>query len=424
MAGHYRSIWNFNVRMGRHRVKLKVVVLIWLLLFFGAWVIYLSYAGPDVCKGELAKDYICDNYSKGIIAGSLCPELCQLQKITLDGCLSKDASYQVYEGTLKKPPKRKRNMDEELYIKQDLNPRDIRFSKPASGTSMEDFRIMLSAYLKTHLGEGKYDIIQSRILDIADVNNDGKVSLPEARSMWALLQEKEFLMMMVLGNSDYIPKLLGFCGNMYIMEGVYSYRLFGTEFPSIIDYLLPGMVSRYFKRKMAPPWSDKAHIVVGLLEFVEEILDGPMGNLYMCNVNELGIGYTGHSDVKVLKVEGILTEQAVQTSLQERACTVSADCALGENCRSFCDSSTGRCSGEIIQPNLQRVCHMLRDYLLDNSPYEIRAQLRVLLDKCEGLEKTSTNMQMDHSLVLNNLKSLLWKQVSHLKKFSKAAKGS
>ena len=313
-------------------------------------------------------------------------------------------------------------MNEALYIKQNLNPKDIHFSKPVSGSSMEDFRIMLSAYLKMHLGEGKYDNIQSRILDIADVNNDGKVSLPEARSMWALLQEKEFLMMMVLGNSDYIPRLKGFCGNMYIMEGIYSSRLFGAEFPSVIDYLLPGSISKYFKRKIAPSWPDRAHIVVGLLEFVEEILDGPVGNLYMCDVNERGIGYTINSDVKVLKVDGVLTEQTVQMTLRERACTTSSDCTLGENCHSFCDSATGKCSGEIIQPNLQLVCHMLHDYLLDNSPHEIKAQLVELLNKCEGLKKTSTNMHMDHSLVLNNLRSLLWNQISHLKKFSKVAK--
>ncbi|XP_038046483.1 divergent protein kinase domain 1A-like [Patiria miniata] len=421
--GWKRSLLNAHIRMGRYSVKVKTLIVLWMLCFFGAWVMYFSYNGsPDICRPESAKEFICENYNKGVIAGSMCEELCQQTKITLDSCVSQDAFHQTYIGTLKKPPKQRKNMDEPLYIKQSLNPAEVSFQKPASGSSMEDLRIMISAYLKRHLGDGgNIDSIQSRILNLADSNNDGKVSLPEARSVWALLQSKEFLIMMVLGDSDYIPRLLGFCGNMYIMEGIRAFRLFGTEFPPLLDFVLPNSAKMYFQRKIAPPWTDRAHIVVGLLEFVEEIMEGPAGNLYMCHVNERGIGYTAYSDVKILRLEGVLTEQAVKTSLQDRTCFGDWDCMLGENCRSPCDKS-GKCSGEMIQPNLQRVCHMLTVYLLDNAPSDVHQELEDLLGKCKRLEFGSKNMHMDHSLVLNNLKSLLWKQVSHLKKFSKTSR--
>ncbi|XP_022093932.1 protein FAM69A-like isoform X2 [Acanthaster planci] len=387
MMGWTRLLLNAHIRMGRYSVKVKTLLVLWMLCFIGLWVMYFRYGDPETCSGEQARTFV------------------------------------AFTGTLKKPPKQRKNIDEPLYIKQLLNPQREGFNKPASGSSMEDLRIMISANLKRHLGDAiNLDRVQSRILNLADSNNDGKVSLPEARSIWSLLQAKEFLMMMVLGESDYIPRLLGFCGNMYIMEGIHAFRLYGAEFPPFVDFVLPNSAQRFFQRKIAPPWTDRAHIVVGLLEFVEEIMEGPAGNLYMCHVNEMGIGYTAYSDVKILRLDGVLTEQAVQSSLRDRTCFGDGDCLLGENCRSPCDKLTGRCTGEMMQPNLQRVCHMLSAYLLDDSPYEILQELQDLLSKCEDLKFGSKNMNMDHSLVLNNLKSLLWKQVSHLKKFSKTSR--
>ena len=297
------------------------------------------------------------------------------------------------------------------------------YRKPAEGSSMDDFRIMITAYLNRKLGEGNYDQLQSKIVNIADINHDGKVSLPEARSMWALLQGAEFLMMMVLPNSEYIPKLLGFCGDLYITEGVISYRLYGVDFPSFFNFLFPERLKKSINHMAAPDWPQKAHIGVGLLEFVEEIFDGPTGNLLMCNVNERMIGYNANFDVKILNVVDIYTEKTVSSALQDqRLCRTASDCVFGASCRSFCDSDTGRCSGDIVRPNLQRVCERLYDFLLHSAPSAISTQLKKGLDKCVALEKTSASMLMDRSLILNELKDFLWKQISNSKKFMQEKK--
>ena len=58
------------------------------------------------------------------------------------------------------------------------------------------------------------------VMSVADANKDGQVSLPEARSAWALLQLNEFLLAVVLQDREHTPKLLGFCGDLYVMEKV------------------------------------------------------------------------------------------------------------------------------------------------------------------------------------------------------------
>ncbi len=296
------------------------------------------------------------------------------------------------------------------------------YKKPETGSSMDDFRIMIIAYLNRKLGEGNYDQLQTKIVNIADINHDGKVSLPEARSMWALLQGTEFLITMVLPNSEYIPKLLGFCGDLYITEGLKSYRLYGVDFPAFVDFLFPTKLKNSVNKAAAPDWPKKAHIGVGLLEFVEEIFDGPTGNLLMCDVSELNIGYNSNYDVKVLNLADIHAEKSVTAVLQDRQCRTAGDCVFGANCRSFCDSDTGHCSGEVVRPNLQRVCEMIYDFLLRSAPSAINSQLEKDLDKCVALEKTSANMLMDHSLLLNEMKDILWKQISNSKQFMQQKK--
>lgn len=72
-----------------------------------------------------------------------------------------------------------------------------------------------------------------------------------------------------------------------------------------------------------------------------------------------------------------------------------------------------RCTTEVIQPNLAKVCQLLKDYLLRGAPSDIHEELEKQLYLCIALKVTANQMEMEHSLILNNLKMLLWKKISH-----------
>ena len=72
-----------------------------------------------------------------------------------------------------------------------------------------------------------------------------------------------------------------------------------------------------------------------------------------------------------------------------------------------------RCTSEVIQPNLAKACQLLKDYLLRGAPPEIREELEKQLYSCIALKVTANQMEMEHSLILNNLKTLLWKKISY-----------
>uniref|UniRef100_A0A8B9TER0 Divergent protein kinase domain 1B n=1 Tax=Anas platyrhynchos TaxID=8839 RepID=A0A8B9TER0_ANAPL len=223
---------------------------------------------------------ICDQYKKGIISGSTCKELCEEHSLLFQRCLSSSPTQQVYSGLWKeKEVIIKCGIEEAL--KADSNPasvprRDVvLFDKPTRGTSMDEFKEMLLNFLKSNLGDQpSLAALVSQIITMADVNRDGKVSLAEAKSIWALLQLNEFLLLLSLHEKEHTAKLLGYCGDLYVTEKIPHSSLYGTDVPPFLQPLLPAALQRVLHQWVAPAWPRRAKISIGLLEFVEEIFHG------------------------------------------------------------------------------------------------------------------------------------------------------
>ena len=58
------------------------------------------------------------------------------------------------------------------------------YSDPAEGTHMEQFQKTVEIYMKMKLGDGDHASVVDNIMDIADVNTDGKVGWVEDQSDW------------------------------------------------------------------------------------------------------------------------------------------------------------------------------------------------------------------------------------------------
>ncbi|XP_078605478.1 divergent protein kinase domain 1A-like isoform X2 [Branchiostoma floridae x Branchiostoma japonicum] len=396
----------------RMPMKIKTLVVIWLVIFIGSWAVYFKYSSyTELCREDACRAIICDRYHKGIITGPLCPALCDDRTITLNQCLSSHPANQVYQGWL--------HGAKQIIMKCNLAPifhdgidREMPYERPEKGSSMDDFREMLQDFLERNLGKGEHNALQTRILNAADINNDGKVTLAEAKSIWALLQVNEFFMMMILQDSEHTPKLEGFCGDTYFVQRVDANRLYGIHIPWMFEIFLPTSYRQAMDQWFTPSWPKKAKIAVGLLEFVEEIFDSSHGTFHMCKTSHTNIGYTNKHDLKMIDLRNLYPAEVLKETLTEKTCSKNSDCELTEDCSSMCDETASRCTGELVQPNLSKICVVLHDYLLKEVPAGIKDELTALLDKCSRLTTNTEDMQIHHSLILNNLKSLLWKQIS------------
>lgn len=237
---------------------------------------------------------------------------------------------------------------------------------------------------------------------MADFNKDSRVSLAEAKSVWALLQRHEVLLLLSLQGKEHAARLLGHCGDLYLTEGA-------PRGPWPAAALLPAALQRW----LGPAWPWRAKIAIGLLEFVEELFHGAHGTFYMCETTLANVGYTATYDFKMADLQHVAPEAAVRRFLQGRRCAQSADCTYGRDCRAPCDRLLRQCKGDLLQPNLAKVCGLLRDFLLPGAPADLRAELGRQLRACSTLSGLASQVEARHALALRQLKTLLWARISH-----------
>lgn len=258
-------------------------------------------------------------------------------------------------------------------------------------------------------------VLVRRILAMADVNGDGKVSLAEAKSIWALLQLNEFLLMLSLHEKEHTSQLLGYCGDLYITEKIPHDSLYGTQIPTFLQTLLPSPIHTVIHQWFAPAWPRRAKIAIGMLEFVEEIFHGTYGSFFVCETSFKNIGYNEKYDFKVVDLRKVATEMTIKDFLKGRHCEQNSDCTYGSDCTAACDKLMKQCKNDVIQPNLAKACKLMQDYLLYGSPSDLKEELQKQLRTCMTLSGLASQMEVHHSLILNNLKTLLWKKISNTK---------
>ncbi|KAL7853379.1 hypothetical protein AOLI_G00202230 [Acnodon oligacanthus] len=403
-------------------VKVKYLVVAWLGVLVASWVIYVQYSSySELCRGHVCTMLICEHYRRGIISGSVCKSLCEEKTLTLQRCLSTSPAHQVYSAVWREKAVIVKCGIEDA-LRGDGGPNSLPkrdaslYDKPTRGTSMDEFREMLHSFLKDSLGEQpSLGSLVSRVVSLADVNSDGKVSLAEAKSVWALLQIDEFVPMLALQDKEHAPRLLGFCGHLYATERVANGALFRLDVPPWLQPLVPEALSSALNRWLAPAWPRRARITIGLLEFVEEVFHGAYGSFYMCDASPSRVGYNANYDCKIADLGSVASEAAVRAFLRGRTCQTNADCTFGRDCTATCDRLAKQCNTEVVQPNLAKVCALLRDFLLFGAPADLLDDLDRQLRTCVTLSGLASQMEVHHSLVLNNLKTLLWKKISDTK---------
>ncbi|XP_075935323.1 divergent protein kinase domain 1A isoform X3 [Anarhichas minor] len=344
-------------------MHMKYLFFSWLAVFVGSWIVYVEYSSyTELCRGHDCKNSICDKYRKGVIDGSACSSLCEKDTLYLGKCFT---------------------------------------AKPKSQAKVGD--------------QANIADLATQVLSITDANKDGHISLPEARSTWALLQLNEFLLALVLQDREHTPKLLGFCGDLYVMEKVPHSPLYGISLPWIIEVWIPAGVRRSMDQWFTPSWPHKAKIAIGLLELVEDVFHGTFGSFLMCDVSATSFGYNDRHDLKVMDARYIVPEAIFQEDIRQQRCDADEDCLYGADCLTSCDLTKHRCTPEVTRPNLAKACEALKDYILRGAPSDVREELEKQLYACIALKGSAEQMEIEHSLILNNLKSLLWKKISHTK---------
>jgi len=168
------------------------------------------------------------------------------------------------------------------------------------------------------------------------------LSIAERRSLWALLQQNEFINMRLLPLSRVTPQVIATCGHAYRSE-----------------YLIPFKMKSYYM-------SLKAKILIhlmGTLKLFDEFLNEP---LQWCDVKfeNLGLSADYPKRFVVMDNDMLFTESKLNSMLMSQRCENDTQCSFFD-CESICLVERGHCSKR-VNDNIDVFCKKLISQLFNN----------------------------------------------------------
>lgn len=226
----------------------------------------------------------------------------------------------------------------------------------------------------------------------------------EARSLWSLIQHREFLLMLLFKDNDAFPRINGTCGSVYAIEHVPNDRLYNVKSNSWLSLF----------HSDAYHWQkQRAKMSIGMIELIMDIFEKNDVNFYMCNIFPKSFGYTVTYDLKLMDVLSVVPRFHLKLEMANRSCSDDRDCEFSSACQTQCYLEVGKCSSDLTLPNLKIVCDLLMDYLLYGAPEHISRDLERLLQRCQRLDNRRLGAQMEHALLLNDLRLFIWAQIKY-----------
>ncbi|XP_046370371.2 divergent protein kinase domain 1A-like [Haliotis rufescens] len=365
------------------------VVLMLGLLYASVWRIFFY----DPCDSSLIRKQLCAQYHAGEVAGTLCYPMC-VQKVQF---------FSYCDAT----EEEKSFVWHQTKFKVQMIDESVAWWRLKEGTLISEFRGQVSSFLQLKLGHSTYEDLTDKLLLYADFNEDGKLSLAEAQSLWRLIHIQEFLLLYIFQKSSTFPNINGTCGHFYGFQHTPIPRLYDKQPNSWLSKLFTNSYKWEF-----PRWAKRARVTLGIVEFSMDIYEEQGTKFLMCDISPVNFGITFDYEAMLTGTKDIASAYSIGTLLQNRTCYSDSDCVYSRHCRSMCDRK-GRCSGEITHPTLWFVCDIIRDYLLFDAPKHLYYELKRLLSKCSFLSMKGDNPDLKHAVVYHDLKSFLWKEIQY-----------
>ncbi|KAL4219398.1 Family with sequence similarity 69 member C [Mactra antiquata] len=368
-------------------------------LLFG-WII-----SRDSCFEWEIRTSLCNDYQNGLVAGSLCYNLCIEKSVPLSSCINRDDQFSMFRWS-------------NILFKA-LNPdkhKLLEVSNPVwDGMSKADFISLLEKHFAQLLGNKDHSYLILRAFEFADFNRNNELTYAEARSMWELLQIQEFQILFIFQDNTVFPQLNSTCGSMFGYETAYQQILYNKNQSTYLESIFPNSY-----QWSLPDFPRRAHIALGLLEYIFATMETDNTKFYMCDFSPQNFGYNQYYEMKVTKFDGIVSETVLNKTMSTKTCEKDSDCVYGDICHSTCNLVTGKCNSidEMYTPDFIKVCHVLQDYLLYDMPIKVKYLLSHLVADCIRMgnkmsTKTRETIAVDQNIIHDRLNEILWNELKY-----------
>lgn len=364
-----------------------------LLCALCSWLFVWAFV-RDPCFQWAIQQSLCEEYRQGLIAGVLCYDMCIEHSFSLTGCVSEQNRIMVFSkyGLLYKVSKERAT------------------TEPAvkDGITHEELWDLLEGLFTRTLGAGDHNTLIQKTMDYVDFNGDDVISFAEVNSLWQLLQIREFQTLFVFQGNSVFPVINSTCGRLYAYEKPHHNVLYDLSSRSFLDHFFKHRYRWFF-----PEWPQRVHIALGLLEYASLAMEEANAKFYMCDFKPTNFGYTEYFEMKVTNIENIYPEALLMSILRNKKCISNSDCLVGKFCRSKCDRLSRRCTRSILTIDLVKICEVISDYVLYDSPPEVKFDLGRLISKCSKLPlminyKSTSMLHLKQNLIMDEMTQILW----------------
>ncbi len=320
----------------------------------------------SACSFLLSGIVQCSNYSKGLVAGSLCEPLCKTKEIQFTKCLGAHAlKLYVFEAEWKGKPviiksvrPYPQHRDRIWYLRK-LRPKGydptrlplpVKIDKSMKLTR-EEFIKQANATLFHGIAGGRHSESTERVLwqvvSDCDLQGDGLLHHDEIVRCWEIVESEEYMIASLLQGNPGVSEVYGVCG-----------RLFAEEFATPLDSdLYLGSKSVLSSQRS---WEFQVKLVLAILDLLDAIEDTPYGTLYYCDVKEANIGVVKRNGQYVAKAIDLdsgwfgdsVSVLKFQKKVFDNYCEADSECDFVA-CHFACNSTSHTCSDRVISNNFQ-----------------------------------------------------------------------
>lgn len=212
------------------------------------------------------------------------------------------------------------------------------------GSKMEQDQIFelfishVSNHVKNELSFFELDKImtEQKILELLwQPHSLEKLSFADMSSLWLLIQRDEFIKLQLLQDMKHIPRVYGFCGKFYAVEGVETLEQFSFS---------------PFKKPM--PWKKRLKTALDFLELTQEFSKTLLGKLHHCDIQPGNFGITKAARVVAIDIDTVFHSKQMKDFLEQPTCESDKQCDFFD-CMSACNVTEHQCSRNILTNNLQ-----------------------------------------------------------------------
>lgn len=316
---------SFRVSSVPHRKCLKVVKFIACgsclaaLLFFALSAFSCSNSNVSAFVAGL-----CESYKNGEVEGNLCPILCSQEASPDIQCQSqhsgKDIVFSVHWNTSKVIVKAKMffGSDDTVYTSDRNEQRHY--------PDMHTFLDMVNAHFK-------YALHHNVTLTKDEIFTYGiPPTSAGMNTVFALLQQNEYILTWALQNTNTVPRIVGACGHAY-----------AVEFVEPIGAIKP------FGRRITA--------ALGILKTLKSLGTVMDEKIQQCDMKMDHFGVDGEGNVKAIDLDALGLQSTIEMNIAAAtSCGSHKDCDYFD-CRGHCNS-LGKCDAALLDDNIQ-VCFVL-----------------------------------------------------------------